>query len=125
MGILLVLNFLLVIVGFVVPIPAAILAWRQWARQRSLPPSRLWHRKFSNVAMILVSLGCIFWSYALVRQVQGNYSYIESSAVIGRWVSLGLIFASSFTEGKLRRYLLLASAGIFFFFLCTIGDWTI
>jgi hypothetical protein len=51
-----------------------------------------------------------------------DYLYEASSAVVGRWGSVGLMVVSGFSESKLRRYLLLGAAGILFFFGVSIGD---
>jgi hypothetical protein len=79
----------------------------------------------SHVAIIMFTLGIIFWIYAGIRQLRGDYSYIVPSASFGRWATPGLIVLSASAERKLRRYLLFGAFGIFFFFVSTVGDWTI
>lgn len=81
-----------------------------------------WRRIASNIAFVLFALGFALWTYALVRQIHGTYSYILISASAGRWGATGLIGVSSLAEKRLRLYLLLGSIGILCFFGVSIGD---
>jgi hypothetical protein len=125
-GLVIGLNILLALLGYLLPVPSVILAWREWLKGRRVPPSKVWRRAVSYIGIVFVSLGLALWIYAIVREAWlHDYSYIVTSAVVGRWGSLALIIVCAFTESKLRRYLLLGAAGLLFFFGSSIGDVTI
>ena len=126
MGFLLGLNMFLALLGYLLPVPSLVLAWREWLKGRRVPPLKIWRRIMSHIGIVLVSLGLVLWIYAIAREaLVHDYSYIVTSAVMGRWGSLGLIIFCLFPEPKLRRYLLLGAAGLLFFFGVSIGDITI
>jgi hypothetical protein len=125
-GFLIGLNMLLAVLGYLLPVPSVVLAWREWLKGRRVPPLKIWRRIMSHIGIVLLSLGLFLWIYAIAREaLLHDYSYIVSSAVMGRWGSLALIIVCAFTESKLRRYLLLGAAGLLFFFGVSIGDVTI
>jgi len=77
----------------------------------------------SHIAILSLSLGLALWAYAIVREAWlHDYSYIVTSAVVGRWGSVGLIVVCALAEPRLRRYLLLGAVGLLFFFGSSIGD---
>ena len=126
MGLVIGLNILLAILGYLLPVPSVLLAWREWLKGRRTPPAKVWRRTISQIGVLLVSIGLALWIYAIVREAWlHDYSYIVMSAVVGRWGSLILIIVCAFAENKLRRYLLLGAAGLLFFFGSSIGDVTI
>jgi hypothetical protein len=53
--------------------------------------------------------------YAVIRELRHDYSYVYSSAQIGRWSSLALFLLSCFAEAKCRGHLLICAAGLCFF----------
>ena len=117
------LNILLALMGYLLPVPSVILAWREWLKLKGVAPVKVWRRTMSQIGIVLVSLGLALWIYAIVREASlHDYSYIVTSAVVGRWGSLGLIIVSVFAEPKLRRYLLLGRIGLLFFLGSSIGD---
>lgn len=123
MGLIFGLNILLAGLGYLLPLPGVIFAWREWARLRRIPPARNWRRAFSNMGILALSLGLVLWIYAIAREaVLHDYSYIVTSAVVGRWGSFAMIVVCAFSESKARRYLLLGAAGLLFFFGVSIGD---
>ena len=122
MEVLLALNAILALAGFLLPVPFFILALREWLKLSKAPATRTWRRVFSNIASILFVLGFALWTYALVRQFNGTYSYILLSASAGRWGSAALTGVSALAERRLRLYLLLGSIGIWCFFGVSIGD---
>ena len=122
MEVLFALNAILALAGFLLPVPFFILALRERHKLSKTPATRTWRRVVSNVASILFVLGFALWTYALVRQFHGTYSYILLSASVGRWGSTGLIGVSTLAERRLRLYLLLGSIGIWCFFSVSIGD---
>jgi len=122
MEVLFALNAILALAGFLLPVPFFILALRERLKLSKTPATRTWRRVLSNIASILFVLGFALWTYALVRQFHGTYSYILLSASVGRWGSSGLIGVSALAERRLRLYLLLGSIGLWCFFGVSIGD---
>ena len=125
MAFLLTLNILFGVSGYLLPLPALALAWRAELTGRDSPSIERWRRVASKTALALASAGLVFWIYAVIREIRGTYSYIEPSAAIARWVFGGLIVVAALAEPKVRKYLLLAAVGMFFFFGSSIGDWFI
>ena len=76
----------------------------------------------SLIASVFLTAGLTLWIYGMVREWHGGYSYDAATAIIGRWGSIGLIVISGLAEPKLRRYLLLGSIGLLFFFAASIGE---
>ena len=100
-----------------------MLAWCEWWNLREVAGVKTWRRAVSHAAVLFESVGLALWIYGFVHEVGfQDYSYTAPSAGLGRWLSLGLIVVSSFAEAKLRRFLLLGSVGILFFFSTSIGD---
>ncbi|MFI5093720.1 MAG: hypothetical protein WCE50_18155 [Candidatus Acidiferrum sp.] len=122
MQILFALNAILALAGFLLPIPFLILALREVLKLTRTSASKPWRRVASKMAFLVCVLGFALWTYALVRQIHGTYSYILLSASVGRWGAAGLIGVSSLAERRLRLYLLLGSIGIWCFFGVSIGD---
>jgi hypothetical protein len=85
-------------------------------------PRTQWRRAASTTALLALTFAIPLWSYAAIRELRNDYSYIYLSAQIGRWSSLALIVLSCFPEGRCRVYLLLASVGLLFFYGGTIGE---
>jgi len=84
MGILIGLNFVLVLCGYLFPVPSLVLAWREWLRGREIPPVKAWRRVASQVALWLLCSGIALWIYAIVREaVRHDYSYMMPSASVG------------------------------------------
>lgn len=125
MEILLLLNVVLAVSGYALPAPCVLLAWRVELSNRETPPVNIRRHTISRIGLALATVGLAFWVYAVVREIRGTYSYIEPSAVVARWVYAGLIPLAAFAEPRARKYLLLATVGMFFFFLSSIGDWFI
>lgn len=123
MGFFVGLNIISALLGYLLPVPGVILAWREWLRIKQVAPTKVWRRVMSRVGILLLSVGLALWIYAIVREARlHDYSYIVMSAVVGRWGSFGLIIVCAFTEPKLRRYLLFGAVGLLFFFAVSIGD---
>jgi hypothetical protein len=126
MGLLIGLNIILAICGYLLPFPSVVLAWREWSKGRGTHPAKAWRRTVSQIGLWLLCCGVALWVYAIVREaLKHDYSYVVLSASVGRWGSLGLIIICAFAESRLRRYLLLGAAGLLFFFGVSIGDVTI
>lgn len=117
--------FLLAIVvfgGYLLPLPFTVLSWREWLRIRAVVPRREWRHTASTTALLALTLAIPLWSYAVVRELRDDYSYVYLSAQIGRWSSLALFLVSCFAEGRCRGYLLIAFAGLLFFYGASIGE---
>jgi hypothetical protein len=108
--------------GYLLPLPFTVLSWREWLQTRLTELRYDWRHSASTIALFLLTLAIPLWAYAAVRQLRDDYSYIYVSAQIGRWSSLVLFLVSCFAEGRCRRYLLVAAAGLLFFYGATIGE---
>jgi hypothetical protein len=123
MGILIELNLILALRGYLLPLPGLVLAWREFLKRIQTDTTKSWRRPVSQIGLSLLSCGVGLWLYGIVREaLRHDYTYIVSSAGVGRWGSLSLIIICSFAEDKVRRYLLLGAAGLLFFFGASIGD---
>jgi hypothetical protein len=123
MGILIGLNQILMLLGYLLPLPSLLLAWRELWKRIQTNPIKSWRRVVSQIGLLALFCGVGLWSYAIVRDAwHHDYSYIVSSASVGRWGSFILIVVCAFSEPKVRRYLLLGGAGLLFFFGASIGD---
>jgi hypothetical protein len=126
MGILIGLNLVLAFLGYLLPIPSLVLAWREQLKMRGERPAKAWRRVVSQCGVLLLSIGIALWAYSILREAWlHDYSYMEMSAVVGRWGSLGLAIVCLFAERKLRRYLIIGAVGLLFFFGVSVGDVTI
>jgi hypothetical protein len=123
MGILLGLNAILWIAGFLFPVPCFILALRGWFQTKSTPPVKAWRCKISQITLGLFALGLILWMYALLRNWSGSYvEYNGAIATVGSWGSAGMIIPSTLAESKVRVYLLIGALGLLFFFGVSLGE---
>jgi hypothetical protein len=112
---------ILVFGGYLLPLPALGMAWREWIVGKTAQ-EKTWRTFATSASLGLTTAVTPLWAYAAVRQIRDDYSYIFASAQVGRWSSLVLILLSAFAVGRVRPYLLLASVGILFFFSCSIGE---
>jgi hypothetical protein len=112
---------ILVFGGYLVPLPAAGMAWREWIVSRKTR-IKTWRKSATLAALAFTTAAIPLWAYAVVRESRNDYSYVFASARFGRWSSLLLIAISAFASGKVRGYLLLASIGILSLFACSIGE---
>jgi hypothetical protein len=123
MNILIGFNLILIVLGYLLPLPGLVLAWREFLRRIQANPIKSWRRVVSQVGLLFLSCGVSLWIYAIVREaLRHDYSYVVPSASVGRWGSFILIVVCAFSEPKVRRYLLLGGAGLLFFFGASIGD---
>jgi hypothetical protein len=118
----LIFSLAFAISGYLLPVPCLVLAWRELLNADAGEPVKPWRLAVSKAALALASLGFVFWLYAVVRELLGNYTYNAPSAVAGRWGMAGLIVVCAFAQRGVRRYLLLAASGLLFFFSSSIGD---
>jgi len=123
MDILIGFNLILILLGYLLPLPGLILAWREFLRRIQANPIKSWRSVVSQVGLLFLSSGVGLWIYAIVRELlRHDYSYVTPSASVGRWGSIILIVVCTFSEPKVRRYLLLGAVGLLFFFGASIGD---
>ena len=123
MEILLVLNLILWLGGFLLPVPCFVFAGREWLTSKRNPPASLWRRKIGQIALYLFMLGLVFWIYAILREWSGHYVLYDGlTAQIGRFASLGFVILCAFAESKVRRYLVLGAVGLLLYFAVSVGD---
>ena len=122
------LYFVAVYAGFTLPIPGTVLAWREWMKREELPATKSWRRVASLVALLTCTFGAALAIYAMARvwlaEFHGGEYPSPSSWPIsaGSWGSFLALAISFLAEGKLRKYLLTAAVGLFFFFNWTMGE---
>jgi len=117
-----ILFVILVLSGYLFPLPGTAMAWRDWLISKKSHQQRTWRHAATTLALLLTTAGLPFWGYAVIRELRNDYSYIFTSAQFGRWSSLLLLVICAFAEGKVRIYLLIAVAGFLFFFGVSIGE---
>jgi hypothetical protein len=113
---LMLIYFLALYAGLLLPIPSIILAWREWIKTRKVRPARALRRTMSQVGLLLFTVGLAFAvsvGVAEGRNILSEGSYYDSWAmyvcVLG---SAATIAVSALAEDKLRRYLLLGAIGL-------------
>jgi hypothetical protein len=115
-GPFLLIYFVALYAGLLLPIPCVILAWREWAKTRKVLPATVWRRTMSKVGLFLFAVGLAFavsLAVAEGRGVLSQQSYYGSWAMyVGVLGSVAMIAVSALAEDKLRRYLLLGAIGL-------------
>jgi hypothetical protein len=122
MEILLGLNMILWLGGFLIPVPAFILSCLESITSRHVPPAKIWRRTISQISLVLLGVGLALWVYAVLRNWWGDNLYDSLTATIGRWGAVGLIVLCALAERPVRRWLLLGAVGLFFFFAVSLGE---
>jgi hypothetical protein len=122
MEIVLLLNIILWLAGFVLPVPCFALAFRGWLSLRNTPAASAWRRWTSQVAFFALAAGLAFWIYVLVRQSRGADFYGTTVSIFGASGSALLIALSAFSEEEVRLWLILGSLGPLFFFGISTGE---
>jgi hypothetical protein len=116
-------TYILVIGGYLLPVPSLVLAWLEAFKESRVPAPKVWRRAISRAALWLLALCLVLWFYAFIREASfHNYLYDGLSAKGGRWGSLALLIISLFAETKIKRYLIMGTLGLLFFFAASIGD---
>jgi hypothetical protein len=108
--------------GYLFPLAGAILSWREWLVNKGDLPRTVWRRTVALIALLFLTAEIPLWVYAAVHELRNDYSYIFTSAVIGRWSSLVLLALAAVAEDRVRRYLLLGALGLLFFYGASIGE---
>ena len=122
MGILLGLNAILWISGFLLPGPMTFLAWRGWFKTKNSAPAKPWRRKTSQIALCLLSVGMVLWVYASVRIYFGADLFESLTAHAGAFGAAILIIPSALAERKTGIWLILGALGLLFFFGVSTGE---
>jgi len=95
---LLPVYFVVLWAGYLLPIASIILAWREWAQTKKVPPARAWRRTISQVGLLLFTAGLAFGVSVAVAEVRlGQQSYYDSWAMyVGEFGSIATIGVSVF-----------------------------
>jgi hypothetical protein len=115
MGILLGLNAVLWIAGFLLPVPMSLLAWRGWLKTRNTPPSKSWRRKMSQIGVCLLTIGLALWDL-------GADLFESLTARVGTLGAALLIIPSALAENRVRIWLIFGTLGLLFFFGVSTGE---
>jgi hypothetical protein len=70
---------ILVFGGYLVPLPAAGMAWREWIVSRKTR-IKTWRNSATLAALVLTTAVIPLWAYAVVRESRNDYSYVFASA---------------------------------------------
>ena len=128
MTVFLIFYFFLIYAGFLLPIPSVILAWREWTKREKTYPVKPWRRAMSLTALFVCTFGAVLWIYTMAIEGStelygGGYLSPSSWPIsVGAWASFPAMAISALGEGKVRKYLLVAAVGLFFFFNWTMGE---
>jgi hypothetical protein len=122
MGVLLGLNAIFWLAGFVLPVPCFVLASVGWAKTRNISPVKSRRQTMSQIALSLFTVGLAFWTYALLRQWRGADLYGTYTANLGALGSALLIVPSALAESGVRLWLILGAVGLLFFFGVSTGE---
>jgi hypothetical protein len=122
MEIVLLLNIILWLAGFVLPAPCFGLACRGWFNMRTTPSVSISRRWVSEIAFFALAAGLAFWIYALVREYRGVDHYGKPISNVGASASAFLVVLSAFSEKEVRLWLILGSLGLLFFFGISTGE---
>ena|SRR5579859_1331546 len=121
-GIILWLNMVLWVVGFLIPAPCFAIACREWLVTKSRPARKLWRRRVSQIALAAFAVAIVFWIFVAIRQYRGADFYGTPTSYVGVLGSMLLIILSAFAEGKLRIWLIMGAIGILSFFGISTGE---
>src|SRR5258708_12517001 len=93
--------------GLLLPIPCIVLAYREWAKTRKVPPATVWRRIMSQVGLLLFTVGLAFAVAVAVAEGRGvlsQQSYYGSWAgYVGELGSVAIVAGSALAEDKLRK----------------------
>src|SRR2546429_557796 len=122
MAILLWLNIILWLAGFVLPVPCFALACRAWLITKNAAVAKPWRRWISHLALAAFAVATVFWAFVAIQQYRGGDFYGTATSYIGVFGSTVLIIPSAFAEGKLRLWLIIGAIGILSFFGISTGE---
>jgi hypothetical protein len=122
MGILLGLNAIFWLAGFILPVPCFALACICWFRTRYTPPTKIWRRSMSVIALCWLALGLAFWTLSVVRLYRGADLFETPATDLATLGAALLIVLSAFAERKVRLWLIFGALGLLFFFMSSTGE---
>jgi DMSO/TMAO reductase YedYZ heme-binding membrane subunit len=122
MEILLGLNMVLYLAGYLLPVLCAVVAWRGWIQARNIAPVQTWQHWASQIALALLTAGIVLWSIALVRQYRGADLYETFTTNLETLAAALLIIPSALAKKGSRRWLTLGALGLLFFFAISTGE---
>lgn len=122
MGILLGLNMIFYAVGYLLPVPCAVMAWIGWSRVRKAPPAKPWRRVGSLMSLVVLTAAQIPWLYYVIKLHQGANLFETTATNIATGAAALFIIPSALAERKIRLWLILGAVSLFFFFSCSTGE---
>ena len=120
--ILLGLNIVFWLLGFVLPIPCFVLAGIWWLKVRGTLAAKPWRQLMSKIALAASAVGIGFWLYVALQQYRGADLYHTTTSLIGALGSALLIILSAFAETRVRLWLVLGAIGLLAFFGISTGE---
>src|SRR5438046_710998 len=105
-GILLGLNAVFWLAGFVLPAPCFALACLGWFKIRCTPPTKAWRRWMSSIAFFWLAAGLAFWIVSVVRLHRGADLFETPTTNLATLAAALLIVPSALAEGKIRLWLI-------------------
>jgi hypothetical protein len=122
MEILLGLNMILYLAGYVLPLPCAVMAWISWFRIKKVPPTKAWHRSVSLISLTVFTGAQMLWFFYVVRLYQGADLFETAATNIASLGAALLIVPSALAERKIRMWLVIGAISLLFFFVCSTGE---
>jgi len=120
MGILLGLNMIFYLAGYVFPLPCAVMAWIAWLRRS--PPPKAWRRLVSLISLVVFTGAQILWFFYVLRLHQGADLFETTTTNIASLGAALLIVPSALAERKTRLWLVLGAVSWLFFFVSSTGE---
>jgi hypothetical protein len=122
MGILLGLNMIFYLAGYVLPLPCAVMSWIGWFRIKKAAPAKTWRRLASLISLTVFTVAQILWLFYAVRLHQGADLFETTATNIASLGAALLIVPSALAERKIRFWLVIGSISLLFFFVSSTGE---
>jgi hypothetical protein len=122
MGVLLGLNMISYLAGYVLPLPCAVMAWVGWFRIRKVPPRKAWRRLDSLISLAVLTAARVLWLFYVIRLGQGADLFEMTATNVATLGTALLIVPSPFAEKKIRLWLVLGAISLVFFFASSTGE---
>lgn len=122
MGILLGLNMILYLAGYVLPLPCTVMAWIGWFRIKKAPPTKAWRRLVTLISLMILTGAQIVWSFYLLRMHQGADLFETTATNTASFGAVLLTVTSALAERKIRLWLVLGAVSLLFFFVSSTGE---
>jgi len=120
--ILLGLNIVFWLLGFVLPVPCFVLAAVLWLKRRGTSGTQPWRQLISKIALAASVVGTGCWFYVALQQYRGVDFYRTTASSIGVLGSALLIILSAFAETRVRLWLIFGAIGLLAFFGISTGE---